>query len=71
MSYVFVLLFQEISREEFRVGCALINENLPPGQQLTDIEHTLDVMDFDGNGVIDLNEFFEVSPTILLLHLLT
>jgi diadenosine tetraphosphatase ApaH/serine/threonine PP2A family protein phosphatase/Ca2+-binding EF-hand superfamily protein len=52
-----------ISREEFRDGCALINANLPPDSQLTDIEHTLDVMDFDGNGVIDLNEFFEVTMT--------
>jgi serine/threonine-protein phosphatase with EF-hand domain len=56
----------EISREEFRTGCALINENLPESQQLTDIEHTLDVMDFDGNGVIDLNEFFEVRYVLLV-----
>lgn len=49
-----------ISREEFRVGCGFLNEHLAEDQQLTDIDHSLDLMDFDGNGMIDLNEFFEV-----------
>jgi serine/threonine-protein phosphatase with EF-hand domain len=50
-----------ISREEFRIGCNFLNEHLPEGQKLTDIDHSLDLMDFDGNGMIDINEFFEVS----------
>jgi len=48
-----------ISLEEFREGCAALNKNLHPDLQLTDIEHTLKMMDFDGSGTIDINEFFE------------
>lgn len=29
-------------------------------QRLTDIDHTLDLMDFDGSNDLDINEFFEV-----------
>jgi Ca2+-binding EF-hand superfamily protein len=58
-----------ISREEFRIGCALLNEHLSEDQRLTDIDHSLDLMDFDGNGMIDLNEFFEVCKiTLLIVH---
>ena len=51
-----------ISREEFHKGCALLNSTLPPDseQRLTDIDHTLDLMDFDGSDDLDINEFFEV-----------
>jgi hypothetical protein len=28
--------------------------------RLTDIDHTLDLMDFDGSDDLDINEFFEV-----------
>ena len=52
---------QVISLEEFREGCRLLNKNLHPDYQLTDIEHTLELMDFDGSGTIDINEFFEVG----------
>jgi len=48
-----------ISREEFRAGCELLNSSLHPDCQLTNIERTLEVMDFDGSGTIDINEFFE------------
>ena len=27
---------------------------------MTDIDHTLDLMDFDGSDDLDINEFFEV-----------
>ena len=56
-------ILQRISREEFRKGCELINGSLPGDseQRLTNIDHTLDLMDFDGTGDIDINEFFEVS----------
>jgi Ca2+-binding EF-hand superfamily protein len=37
-----------------------LNEHLPEGQKLTDLEHILHVLDFDGSGNIELNEFFEV-----------
>ena len=30
-------------------------------QRLTNIDHTLDLMDFDGSNDLDINEFFEVS----------
>ena len=50
-----------ISREEFCNGCAILNQSLHPDCQLTQIEHTLDLMDFDGSGSIDMNEFFEVT----------
>lgn len=48
-----------ISREEFRQGCDVLNKNLHPDYRLTDIDHTLEMMDFDGSGTIDINEFFE------------
>jgi hypothetical protein len=51
---------QVISLEEFREGCRLLNRNLHPDYQLTNVEHTLKLMDFDGSGTIDINEFFEV-----------
>jgi len=56
---------QVISLEEFREGCRLLNKNLHPDYQLTDIEHMLKLMDFDGSGTIDINEFFEVSWCVL------
>lgn len=48
-----------ISPQEFRTGCDFLNENLPEKQRLTDIDHMLAMMDFDGNGEVDINEFFE------------
>ena len=59
-SHVSTLLDKVISREEFLNGCGLLNKSLHPDCQLTQIEHTLDLMDFDGSGTIDMNEFFEV-----------
>ena len=51
-----------ISRAEFHAGCDMLNSHLPPDstQRLTDIDHTLDLMDFDGSDDLDINEFFEV-----------
>jgi hypothetical protein len=54
-----------ISLEEFREGCRLLNRNLHPDYQLTNVEHTLKLMDFDGSGTIDINEFFEVRTSLL------
>lgn len=51
---------QVISLDEFREGCRLLNKNLHPDYHLTDVEHMLKLMDFDGSGTIDINEFFEV-----------
>ncbi|CAM9136881.1 unnamed protein product, partial [Ectocarpus fasciculatus] len=49
-----------ISREEFRVGCEAINRTLPAEKNIGNADAILDLMDFDGNDEIDLNEFFEV-----------
>mmetsp|Transcript_671 Transcript_671/g.771 ORF Transcript_671/g.771 Transcript_671/m.771 type:complete len:686 (+) Transcript_671:149-2206(+) len=51
-----------ISRDEFHKGCAMLNGGLSDDseQRLTDIDHTLDLMDFDGSDDLDINEFFEV-----------
>ena len=49
-----------ISLPEFREGCQVLNKSLHPDYQLTNIDHTLEMMDFDGSGTIDINEFFEV-----------
>lgn len=49
-----------ISRDEFRQGCALLNATVPDDEKLTDIDRTLDLMDFDRSDSIDVNEFFEV-----------
>jgi Ca2+-binding EF-hand superfamily protein len=51
---------QIISLTEFRVGCKILNDNLPSDSQLVNIDETLKLMDFDGSGSIDINEFFEV-----------
>ena len=41
-------------------------------QRLTNIDHTLDLMDFDGSNDLDINEFFEVSKhsSFLLSYIL-
>lgn len=49
-----------ISREEFRKGCEVLNTHLGTSDALKDVDHMLDLMDFDGSGAIDVNEFFEV-----------
>jgi len=49
-----------ISLSEFRMGCKILNDNLPADSQLVNIDETLKLMDFDGSGSIDINEFFEV-----------
>lgn len=54
-----------ISLDEFREGCGLLNKTLPPEYQLTNVDHTLKMMDFDGSGTIDINEFFEVGDSAL------
>lgn len=48
-----------ITLDEFREGCAMLNKSLHPDYQLTDIDKTLKMMDFDDSGTIDINEFFE------------
>uniref|UniRef100_A0A7R9YEZ5 Serine/threonine-protein phosphatase n=1 Tax=Pinguiococcus pyrenoidosus TaxID=172671 RepID=A0A7R9YEZ5_9STRA len=48
-----------ISQEEFTRGCELINETLPEGEQLRDIDRIRRLIDFDDSDEIDLNEFFE------------
>lgn len=59
---IILITSQRISREEFHKGCALLNSNMSEdnAQRLTDIDHTLDLMDFDGSNDLDINEFFEV-----------
>lgn len=50
-----------ISRDEFKNGCDKLNSKISNGKhKLTEIDHTLDLMDFDGSDSIDINEFFEV-----------
>merc|ERR1719223_180222 len=48
-----------ITTAEFRDGCEKINKSLHQDCQLTNIDQTLQLMDFDGSGSIDVNEFFE------------
>ncbi len=55
------LSLQVISLDEFREGCEVLNQSLHPDCQLTNIDHTLQMMDFDGSGCVNINEFFEVS----------
>lgn len=38
----------------------MLNKSLHPDCQLTNIDHTLQMMDFDGTGTVNINEFFEV-----------
>lgn len=54
-----------ISREEFRQGCEALNASMAPDDyKLTDIDRTLDMMDFDGSDSIDINEFLEVCHSL-------
>jgi len=48
-----------ISSEEFKKGTEVVNSALPPDCQLKNIDRMLQLMDFDGSGTIDINEFFE------------
>lgn len=47
----------------------MLNTHLPEGQKLSDVEHILQLMDFDGSGHIDLNEFFEVCSSVCVILL--
>ncbi|CAN0117700.1 unnamed protein product, partial [Discosporangium mesarthrocarpum] len=49
-----------ISREEFKKGCELLNQQASEGEALENHDMILDMMDFDNNDTIDINEFFEV-----------
>ena len=48
-----------ISRDEFRKGCDVLNASMPDEEKLKNVDHMLDIIDFDGSGSIDINEFFE------------
>ena len=37
-------------------------------QRLTNIDHTLDLMDFDGSDDLDINEFFEVCACMCVMY---
>ena len=39
----------------------------PDDYKLTDIDRTLDMMDFDGSDSIDINEFLEVRNSLQFL----
>lgn len=54
-----------ISREEFVAGCQVINAMLPPEDQLQEPERLLDLMDFNKNDSVEINEFFEVGHDML------
>jgi hypothetical protein len=58
-----------VTRDEFRHGCDVINSLLPPEDHIHDIDHLLDLLDFDGSDGIELNEFFEVRPRSDLISL--
>ena len=48
-------------RAEFRQGCDYLNRFLPAEEKLSDVDHILDLIDFDKSHTIELNEFFEVG----------
>jgi hypothetical protein len=58
-----------ISKEEFRKGCAVLNEKHPE-QAIQDPDTLLKMMDIDGNDGIDINEFFEVKARQIILCLI-
>jgi len=49
-----------VYRAEFRQGCDYLNRFLPAEEKLSDVDHILDLIDFDKSNTIELNEFFEV-----------
>lgn len=56
-----------ITRKEFRSGCDLLNKVLDSSDsRIEDVDHLLDLMDFDKSDSIDINEFLEVSNIFLL-----
>ena len=48
-----------ISRQEFHEGCNHLNKLLPADERIRNIDHLLDLMDFDHSDSIEINEFFE------------
>lgn len=44
----------------------VLNQTLHPDCQLTNIDHTLAMMDFDGSGSVNINEFFEVRLIVFV-----
>ena len=47
-----------LSREEFRRGVGLLNENLPEGEKIEgDAAELFEAIDVDGNGIIDIEEW--------------
>ena len=46
-----------VSREEFLTGVEMLNARLPPKRQLRDGENVFSLLDLDGNGELELEEF--------------
>ena len=46
-----------VSREEFLTGVEMLNARLPPERQLRDGENVFSLLDLDGNGELELEEF--------------
>ncbi len=49
-----------ITRNEFNIGCEIINVELPPKDRLTNTDAILGMMDLTSDGGICINELFEV-----------
>eukprot|EP01041_Mallomonas_annulata_P006008 gene6008-12113_t len=50
-----------ITKQSFHCGCDLLNKTLPPSKVIKNWEAIIDLIDIDGSGMIDINEFFEMS----------
>lgn len=49
----------EITHAEFYEGCSKLNEVLPERSKLSNLSKIIELMDFDGNGTVSINEFME------------
>jgi serine/threonine-protein phosphatase with EF-hand domain len=49
-----------ISREEFKLGCEALNQQLPAEDRLDNYDAIMSMIDLDGSDSIDKNELFEV-----------
>ena len=53
-----------IDRDEFRAGIDLLNKRLPDNARVKDSDELFSVLDIDGSGEIDIQEFSQIFQSL-------